>query len=83
MADARISAVGLDAGGTKIAGGVVTFPSGKVVVRRVIPTAAERGGEVVLKDCIVLAGDLIQEASRLDLKVRGVGVGVPELVDLE
>ena len=83
MADARISAVGLDAGGTKIAGGVVTFPSGKVVVRRVIPTAAERGGEIVLKDCIALAGDLIQEASRLDLKVRGVGVGVPELVDLE
>ncbi len=83
MADARISAVGLDVGGTKIAGGVVTFPSGKVEVRRVMPTAAERGGEIVLKDCIALAADLIQEASRLDLKVRGVGVGVPELVDLE
>ena len=83
MANTPITAVGLDVGGTKIAGGVVNFPSGEVLVRRVIPTAAERDGERVLKDCLDFAADLIREASSLDVEVKAVGVGVPELVDLE
>jgi glucokinase len=75
-------AIGLDVGGTKIAGGVVAVDSGKVLVREIIPTRAERGGEMVLKDALELAGNLIREASAVQSKILGIGVGVAELVDL-
>jgi len=79
----KIHAIGLDVGGTKIAGGLVAFPAGRILVRRVIPTGSERGGEVVLQDTLRLAEGLIHEAAGLQLKVSGIGVGVAELVDLK
>ena len=79
----KIHAIGLDVGGTKIAGGLVAFPAGRVLARRVIPTGAERGGEVVLQDTLSLAEELLNEAAGLQLKVSGIGVGVAELVDLK
>ncbi len=75
-------AIGLDVGGTKIAGGVVAADSGKILVRRIIPTGAERVGEMVLKDALDLAANLIREASAVQSEVLGIGVGVAELVDL-
>jgi glucokinase len=75
-------AIGLDIGGTKIAGGVVALDSGQVLARRAIPTLAERGGAAVLSDALALAEALQADASRLAVAVRGIGVGVPELVDL-
>jgi glucokinase len=75
-------AIGLDVGGTKIAGGVVALDSGQVLARRAIPTRAERGGAAVLADALALAEALQTDAARLDVGVRGIGVGVPELVDL-
>jgi len=73
--------VGLDIGGTKIAAGVVGFPSGAVLSRRVIPTGAGRGGDAVLADALALARDLMAEGAARGLAVRGIGVGVAELVD--
>jgi glucokinase len=75
-------AIGLDVGGTKIAGGVVALDTGQVLARRAIPTRAERGGEAVLADALALAEALRADADRLAVCVRGIGVGVPELVDL-
>ena len=76
-------AIGLDVGGTKIAGGVVALGTGEVLARRAIPTRAQRGGEAVLADALALAGALQADAGRLAVEVCGIGVGVPELVDLE
>lgn len=77
------SVVGLDVGGTKIAGGVVAVGSGKVLLRRVIPTRARRGGDAVLADAMSLAQDLSADASRLGIEVSAVGIGVAELVDAD
>jgi glucokinase len=74
-------AVGLDVGGTKIAGGLVRFPAGEVVARRQVPTRADRGAEAVLADAIGMARDLaggVPPGGRF----VGVGLGMPELVDL-
>ena len=79
--DADTWVVGLDIGGTKIAAGVVGFPSGLVLSRRVIPTGAGRGGDAVLADALALARELMAEGAARGLSVRGIGVGVAELVD--
>jgi glucokinase len=71
-------AVGLDVGGTKIAGGLVELPSGLILARERIATAAARGGRAVLADCVALAERLVAGA---DGPVAAIGVGLPELVD--
>jgi glucokinase len=83
--DARAAAayaIGLDVGGTKIAGGVVALHSGSVLLRRELPTRPERGGVAVLEDVLGLAESLRDEAAARGVDLRGVGVGVAELVDL-
>src|SRR5262245_3416398 len=47
-------AIGVDVGGTKIAAGLVTFPSGKLSARRQIPTTPQRGGTTVFTDVLHL-----------------------------
>jgi len=75
--------LGLDVGGTKIAGGIVDLGSGELLARRVIPTAPERSGEVVLADALAMAKKLMAEAHALGGKVESIGVGVAELVDAD
>jgi predicted NBD/HSP70 family sugar kinase len=74
-------ALGLDVGGTKIAGGLVVWPTGEILCRRTLPTAANRGGEAVLHDVIALAHQLANEARKNSWQVIGAGLGVAELVD--
>src|SRR5262245_28415006 len=76
-------AIGIDVGGTKIAGGVVALHTGEVLARRSIPTGAARGGAAVLDDALALADDLRARARELGVAVQGIGVGVPGLVDVE
>jgi glucokinase len=73
--------LGLDVGGTKIAAGVVAFPSGEVILKRVIPTLPKRGGQEPLSDAVALAGGLKQEACSRGIRIGSVGIGVAELVD--
>ena len=73
-------AIGLDVGGTKIAAGAVAFPSGQVLVRRTIPTRANREGRVVLSDALALAEDIMAQGASAGLEMRGIGVGVAELI---
>ncbi|MEZ4866112.1 MAG: ROK family protein [Caldilineaceae bacterium] len=77
----RIYAIGLDVGGTKIAGGVVDLATGRVIIRDVIPTLAQRGGAAVLDDCVALAQRLQSQATAAGFSLAGMGVGVCELVD--
>jgi glucokinase len=81
-AAARTYAIGLDVGGTKIAGGVVALDSGDVLLRRAMPTRPERDGTAVLDDVLMLAEALRDEAAALGVQVCGAGLGVAELVDL-
>lgn len=74
-------AIGIDVGGTKIAGGVVDVSTGAVSLRRQVPTDAERGGQPVLDDVAAMARALLADAAGTGVHPAALGVGVPELVD--
>lgn len=74
-------AIGIDVGGTKIAGGVVHGKSGEILLRKTIATQAQRGGEAVLDDCVDLIDGLYHAATEQALAVSGVGIGLCELID--
>ena len=71
--------IGIDVGGTKIAAGVVAFPSAELREKRIAPTDPQRGGQAVLADVVSMARTMAQ-ASRQP--IVGIGIGVCELVDL-
>ena len=73
-------AIGLDIGGTKIAGGVVD-PSGKVLHYQSVPTGASRTGVAVLTDALALVYQLIEEAGQTGNMVSGIGISICELVN--
>jgi predicted NBD/HSP70 family sugar kinase len=77
------TAIGIDVGGTKIAGGLVEFPPGHVLARSRQPSEASRGGEAVLNDVLALARNLASEAKKLGRGVDTIGVGLCELVDAD
>jgi glucokinase len=83
VSSTTFTALGIDLGGTKIAAGIVSFPEGRVSARRVIPTAAARGGAAVLDDVVRLAEELTAEAGPTQPRIAGLGVGLCELVDPE
>jgi glucokinase len=70
--------VGIDAGGTKLAVGVVDPNDGRVLNFREAPTRRHRGGQAVLKDCLELSREVLRGRT-----IAAIGVGVPELVSLE
>jgi glucokinase len=74
-------AIGLDIGGTKIAAGLVLWPSGEILHRTIVPTNPTRGGEAVLVDTLKLARQLNERAGEKGIAVLGIGAGVAELVD--
>jgi glucokinase len=72
--------IGIDVGGTKIAGGVVDVGDGSVQNRVERPTGAERGGDRVLDDVVEIASSLAS-AMRHGSTPKRLGVAVCELVD--
>jgi glucokinase len=81
MAADDLWAVGLDIGGTKIAGGLVRHPAGEVIHRRRVPTRPGRDPGAILADAIGMASDLAVRVPPGE-RLAGVGLGMPELVDL-
>lgn len=73
--------IGIDVGGTKIAGGVVRFPSGELTHRHTVPTVPQRGGKAVLDDVLLLVRSLMTHSDEDGEKISAIGVGVCELVD--
>jgi glucokinase len=73
--------IGLDVGGTKIAGGIVEFPSGLLSGKRLLASEPGRGGKAVLEDALKLTTELIAEHEASGRKVAGIGVALAELVD--
>ncbi len=70
--------IGIDAGGTKLAVGLVDADEGQILERRETPTERHRGGQAVLEDCL----ELLSEVSG-GRQIAAIGAGVPELVSLE
>jgi len=73
--------IGIDLGGTKTAGALVTFPSAKILKKEVIPTLPVRGGGAVLEDTLALAKRLKAFADSEQVKIEGIGIGIAELVN--
>ncbi len=74
-------AVGIDVGGTKIAGGVVNLATGAVSERLQTNTDFARGGGPVLEDVTRMARALWSSARRQGVTPEALGIGVAELVD--
>ncbi len=71
--------LGLDVGGTKVAGGLVT-PDGAVVSRRTVPTDVGDRRDPGLAVTRRVAAELAAEAGRSGLLLAGLGAGFPEYV---
>lgn len=69
--------IGIDIGGTKIAGGIVT-EDGKVLVRKEEPTPIKLGGTQILSTAIALAKSLQAQS---DEPIEAVGVGAGGQID--
>jgi glucokinase len=69
--------IGIDIGGTKIAGGIVTG-SGQVLQRQECPTPVKEGGPRILEDAIRLAQTLSKSITE---KVKAVGIGAGGQID--
>jgi glucokinase len=72
--------IGIDVGGTKIAAAVVT-PSGKILGREKLSTPRGRGSKAVLAAIAAVVEDAMLDADVKPRKMRGIGVGVPGIVD--
>ena len=74
--------LGIDIGGTKIAGGLVDMDAGRVLLRSRVPTEAEDGGPVVLRRALDLARSLVSQAREQGLgEPLAVGVGAGGQID--
>jgi glucokinase len=73
-------AVGIDLGGTKLAGALVDA-HGKIVAKREEPTRSERGPDAVVASMATLVRGLEAEGAKLGREVVGVGVGAPAPLD--
>ena len=80
---AGVAAIGVDVGGTKLAFGLLDASSLALLERTELPTRRERGGEAVLADVEAGAAALAERAAELGRRVAGIGIGVPEIVDLD
>ncbi|MBI3726692.1 ROK family protein [bacterium] len=73
-------AIGLDLGGTKLAGALVD-ESGAILARREQPTPAREGPGAVISAIAALANDLAGEARAKAREVAGAGLGAPGPLD--
>lgn len=71
--------IGIDVGGSKIAG-VVIESSGSVVARKRLPTPKE-GGEAVVDACIAVASGLLEVARSGGIAVGPLVIGMPGTID--
>ncbi|MBA3856583.1 MAG: hypothetical protein C0507_06680 [Cyanobacteria bacterium PR.3.49] len=69
--------IGIDIGGTKIAGGIVSA-TGKVIVREERPTPVKDGGKKILEEAIAVAASL---KSKSDGNIQAVGIGAGGQID--
>ncbi|MBU6450392.1 MAG: ROK family protein [Cyanobacteria bacterium REEB67] len=74
--------IGIDIGGTKIAGGIVRA-DGVVLHRQLVPTPVEEGGPKILADAIAVAEALVNVAAAENYKIKAIGIGAGGQIDSE
>jgi glucokinase len=74
-------ALGIDLGGTKTHAGLVTA-GGEVLAEARVPTEANKEAEVILRDVVAAARQVVEEAGVAMEDVAGVGVGSPAPLDI-
>ncbi|MGQ9557629.1 MAG: ROK family protein [Desulfurispora sp.] len=72
----RAVGLGLDVGGTNIAGALVD-EAGCLLEEYTLPTESWKGPEAVMERVLMVAGHLFRQAAGRGLVVRGIGMGVP------
>ncbi|MCC7208087.1 MAG: ROK family protein, partial [Anaerolineae bacterium] len=76
-------AIGIDLGGTKIAGLLLNVESHAVVTHKTIPTISKDGPDAVTERIAGLCRALVEEAGLSATDVYAVGVGAPASVDYD
>ncbi len=66
-----------------MAGGIVSFPSAEIVARSYRQTESTRDPECILSDALDMVREFVEAANRRELQIEGIGLAVPELVNLE
>jgi len=72
----------VDLGGTTLAAGLVR-PSGDILAQRLAPTARRGRGEGILQNLLETVSELCDEAQRVGLPIRGIGLGLPGIINTE
>jgi len=71
--------IGIDLGGTNIAGGLVNR-AGEILQKLSVPTGRERGSDAVIEDIYFIIEALIRENNTGE-PVEGIGIGIPGIAD--
>ena len=71
--------IGIDLGGTNIAGGLVT-DAGIILNKLSVPTGRERGSDAVIDD-IYHVIDMLLKENQSGETVKGIGIGIPGIAD--
>ncbi len=71
--------IGIDLGGTNIAGGLVNG-AGEIIKKLSVPTGRERGSDAVIEDIYNVIEMLIKENTTSET-VKGIGIGIPGIAD--
>lgn len=72
--------IGIDLGGTNIAGGIVN-EHGEILMQASIPTRATRPASQVVEDIIALIETFLSSEIGCDLTLNGIGIGIPGIAD--
>jgi glucokinase len=78
-----VFAIGIDVGGTKIAGGLVNTATGDVYYPLEAMTQPEDGGGAVFERVLSMVLDLLDAGKAVDQIPMAIGIGIAELVDQE
>jgi glucokinase len=73
-------AVGLDLGGTNLKGGLVS-EKGEILDLQSLPSRATEGPQMVLKNLISMARNLLERSQARKLPVTGIGIATPGIID--
>lgn len=72
--------IGIDLGGTNIAGGLVD-ENGKILKKISVPTEVERGENVIIDNIVDLCRKLCDESGMEFSQIEKIGMGIPGTVD--
>ncbi len=72
--------IGIDLGGTNIAGGLVS-EDGRILLKDSVPTLKERPAGEIVRDMAELSGKLIAGYGAEPEEIEGIGIGCPGIVD--